>query len=65
MRYIDKSFIEYETQVAFDLQRQKAEALESIRYLTEIRDEHERLGDLHGVQHYNVAIKAHEDFIHC
>ena len=65
MRYIDKNFIEYETQVAFDLQRQKVEALESLHHLKGFRDEHERQHNIHGVMHYETAIKEIEDFIKC
>ena len=63
MRYIDSSFIEYETQIAFDLQRQKVEALESLHHLKEFKDEHERQHNIHGVMHYDRAIKEIEGFI--
>ena len=43
MRYIDDGFIEYEVQQAKAKREQVAESLQSVRYLTEIRDEHERL----------------------
>tara|TARA_R110002020_G_scaffold453026_1_gene667678 strand:+ start:282 stop:485 length:204 start_codon:yes stop_codon:yes gene_type:complete len=63
MRYIDDGFIEYEVQQAKAKREQVAESLESVRYLTEIRDEHERLNDPAGVAHYDSAINLHLEFI--
>ena len=63
MRYIDAGFIEYEAQQVKAKRDRVAESLESVRYLTEIRDEHERLNDPAGVAHYDSAINLHVKFI--
>ena len=63
MRYIDAGFIERETQHAIEMRASINEALESVHYLTEIRDEHERLNDSYGVAHYESAIDAHLEYI--
>ena len=63
MRHIDSNFIEYETQIAFDLQRKKVEALESLHHLKELKDDHETQHDIQGSMHYDRAIKEIEGFI--
>ena len=62
MREIDAGFIGYEMLHATK-RASITEALESVHYLTEIRDEHERLNDSYGVAHYESAINAHLEYI--
>ena len=56
MRHIDKGFIEYESNLAFERRAQQEEARKSLYYLEQLRDDHVRLNDPVGVQHYEQAI---------
>mgnify|MGYP003649803045 FL=1 len=58
-RHIDKGFIEYETNLAFEKQAQQEETRESLHYLEQLRDDHARLDDPTGVNHYEQAIAEH------
>jgi len=56
MRHIDKGFIEYESNLAAERWAQTEEARESLIYLKQLRDDHARLNDQAGVEHYERSI---------